>query len=778
VTYNFELVNKDLVEKIKNYFETFPKENSSVKARITLELISSASAPASDDYNYELSKRRANSIKSYLDSLFPDFTNSIVITLSPQGEVITIPTIKSKGQNIKDQNIDCKNEDPNYLTDRKYSIPAMACRRVSIKSIDFEKPQPTKQITKKEITRDVPESRTELIPQPAKPATVTVEEKFKEGIGKRILRSLLTECDYFEVLKESDPFVYDSIKQKIKYFNPSFHSMTPEGLNARLTFLNQCTRPGDTIPVIDINGRPKYNNAVNTSFGAPPVLVLRVGDFYHTKIIPGDISFTYDESPMDMNPEGIGFQPMVVKVSMNFTIIGGMGLKEPIQQLQNALSFNYYANTETYDERAEWTDDSFKQIDENLKNELFDQTEPPSPLEKQNNIQNPGGETIGTILTRVSSESSGTTGDTSYKKIMDSLYDVGQDYLNTIMNKFEELNQIYNLQILQLYTEKTNYSEGKTSEFVTPFSINILGKPDNFQTRLTELKNDVVQGIKNRNIFLFKRLEVENYDFKNTDLKKIENKLIKAVEDEFLSKSSTLSTLTQKLTEIQQNLVSIFSKLDFVITENDGYISADQKVKVFKVKSTTETYNNEEPNTLDELKKDYKKASEKLLEFYNTSKNNNLINYKINLDEPNSDLDGIGVDTVIDRKFYVLMSNIILNENSRNKLINDLDPGDDVLSATKGVELGAQMEVGINDLNTQYVNVKDEQDVKFDKYKEDWDKSGYRTWNVFVKGKERKFTYNESQEGNQTDKNRLTNIYKKGNANSNKKTFNGKTIFL
>ncbi len=38
-------------------------------------------------------------------------------------------------------------------------------------------------------------------------------------------------------VKENVPMVYDSIKEKIKYFNPAFHSMTPEGLNARLTFL-------------------------------------------------------------------------------------------------------------------------------------------------------------------------------------------------------------------------------------------------------------------------------------------------------------------------------------------------------------------------------------------------------------------------------------------------------------------------------------------------------------------------------------------------------------
>ena len=201
----------------------------------------------------------------------------------------------------------------------------------------------------------VPNTATNSIkPEPQ----ITVEQKIKDGISKKILRNLFTECDYFQVIKETDPMVYDSIRDKIKYFSPAFHSMTPEGLNARLNFLHQCTRPGQTIPIIGPDGRPKYNDALNTSFGAPPVLVLRIGDFFHTKIIPGQLSFTYEN--LDINPEGIGVQPMIAKVTLGFKIIGGMGLKEPVQELQNALSFNYYANTEIYDERATATEDTSK----------------------------------------------------------------------------------------------------------------------------------------------------------------------------------------------------------------------------------------------------------------------------------------------------------------------------------------------------------------------------------------------------------------------------------
>ena len=142
--------------------------------------------------------------------------------------------------------------------------------------------------------------------------------------------------------------VYDNLKQKLKFFQPGFHSTTPEGLNSRLTFLQQCMRPGDTIPTVNPQPNGNYqldfNNAVNSAFGIPPVLVLRIGDFYHTKIIPNSLQLQFEG--LDINPEGIGIQPMIATVTLNFNFVGGQGLANAVDRLQNALSFNYFANTD------------------------------------------------------------------------------------------------------------------------------------------------------------------------------------------------------------------------------------------------------------------------------------------------------------------------------------------------------------------------------------------------------------------------------------------------
>ena len=129
------------------------------------------------------------------------------------------------------------------------------------------------------------------------------------------------------------------------YFYPAFHSQTPEDFHKRLKFLQQCTRQGSSIrynPEIDANGIPRAKNSV---FGRQPICIIRMGDFIYSKVIIESINFDYSDSPWDLNPEGFGMQFMLAKITMNLKMIGGQSLKGPIDALQNAVSFNYYANS-------------------------------------------------------------------------------------------------------------------------------------------------------------------------------------------------------------------------------------------------------------------------------------------------------------------------------------------------------------------------------------------------------------------------------------------------
>lgn len=157
------------------------------------------------------------------------------------------------------------------------------------------------------------------------------------------------ESMFFEKLeKNSDNVIFNKLSEKIKYFSPAFHSMTPEGFNSRLTFLHQCTRQGNTH---EQSGDNKNKTANNMSFGRPPICVLRIGDFYNTKIVIESLNIDFDPLIWDLNEEGIGVQPMIANVTLNFKFIGGSDLTGPIARLQNAVTFNFFANAGVYDDR-------------------------------------------------------------------------------------------------------------------------------------------------------------------------------------------------------------------------------------------------------------------------------------------------------------------------------------------------------------------------------------------------------------------------------------------
>lgn len=160
------------------------------------------------------------------------------------------------------------------------------------------------------------------------------------------------EAEFFKGLEMNDPIMRSKITEKIKYFDPAFHSVSPEGFNARLNFLQQCTRQGPTIANSDLSDAIG-TTANNLSFGRPPICVLRIGDFYYTKIVITSLGINYEPLSWDLNHEGIGVMPMMADITLNFHFIGGSNLSGPIARLQNALSFNYYANSEVYDDRAE-----------------------------------------------------------------------------------------------------------------------------------------------------------------------------------------------------------------------------------------------------------------------------------------------------------------------------------------------------------------------------------------------------------------------------------------
>lgn len=330
---NYEL-NNDFFDdaKIQSQFQTVLDE---VKARnattVYFTFVGYASqADPMDTTNFTLSNQRAQNLKDWFAKKLSEFKSK-----NDLGDLTLIAdNITAMSDFLS------PNTGDDVDRDNRVSVEA---RRAEIK-VEFDVIPNEDEIVYESTLPEV--TITDNFNQDA---NLLPSEEFEiQELPPDILTSLFTisECDMFEYLEVYDPHSYRTISEKIKYFHPAFHSMTPEGFNGRLNFLHQCTRQSQNIGVDGID------NLTNFAFGRPPVCILKIGDFFHTKIIINNLSIDYEQPKWDLNPEGF-VAPMIAKISLDIDFIGGQSLIAPINRLQNALSFNFYASMNMFDPRSD-----------------------------------------------------------------------------------------------------------------------------------------------------------------------------------------------------------------------------------------------------------------------------------------------------------------------------------------------------------------------------------------------------------------------------------------
>lgn len=593
----------DTLDNIKNLANKVKSALAKGAKFVQFELVGSASAPNPDPvngdelaYNQALSKRRIDSFKQYFFT-FEDDNGNKFSKLASEGKLKIIES--PSGETITIDGTNC-NED---LTgaDKIYSTDAMKCRRVKIINVVEQPPDPEPEVIPdlEEIPPTTGNDETgEISGKPKNPPKPITSLQQREDVAKIIVKKLLTECDYFDLVREDSPMAYDGIKEKLKYFQPAFHAITPEGLNSRLTFLQQCIRPGDTIPVIGPDGKPLENDARNTSFGAPPICILRIGDFYHTKIAINQIGIQYEPLTFDLNPEGIGVQPMIANINMSFYFIGGQGLKEPVNRLQNALSFNYYANTEVYDERSIPTEDRSK-----INAEVWDAIESETEFGIRNRTTDediPGiGNTIGTELsatTNLVTLGTGTTetitGQTSFKEIINKFVTDSKNYVDVTTNAITTISNKYSLDGL-IYLSDRNYTEGQTLGYFNggfftgnPQTINIFGKPYGLQDKIETLFNEALNDVQNDISPLLENFSKQN--IKNSVKKKYKKRITDYINNK---KNNYIVDYEKAITDIvnsELELCKTINKINFVMTNTDGYQGKGGKNILLNLTATTE----------------------------------------------------------------------------------------------------------------------------------------------------------------------------------------------
>jgi hypothetical protein len=609
---------------------------SGTTGTITITIDASCSAPATESYNIELSKRRIASTVEYFtgDSKLTKFIEEKRLIIKPgvaKGEVAQVKKFNTSTNKFEpNTTVNCQGGvgvvggDTQVGAKDVYTTNAMACRRSYISSIEDK--------TSENVPSSTPTAQyTDVFQANTVTATVDSQEvvrewKPRDNITKRVLRSLLSECDYFETIKQESPMVYDNLRDKLKFFQPAFHSMTPEGLNSRLTFLQQCMRPGDTIPTIKtVNGTEtlQYNNAVNTAFGAPPVLVLRIGDFYNTKIIPESLSLSYED--LDINPEGIGVQPMIATVSLSFKFVGGSGLKESVDKLQNALTFNYYANTEIYDDRADVTanEDFLKVLDAEFLAMASPPAAPASNQAEPNNGQD-NSQTIGTILSKEIRDNF-ETGKISYETFMVNLVNQTQTYFQNVVNKQKEVNAQYNNAVRQQWMLDRKYTEGITPVEASPEKFVLFGKPSNVEKNFNLIFAEYEKNILDGDDTFIEFISNDNRDFSPRLKETIKTNYANFVKNKRATFQNAITKIIQDFTTIETQYIQQLSRANIIaftdpqnVNGTDGFQESNGNVVVYKTIGTTEIDPSSKPvpaNTLEEIINDYKKIQSDIKEF-------------------------------------------------------------------------------------------------------------------------------------------------------------------
>lgn len=307
-------------EDIRPYYSVFVYGSAS---KLFTELNPNDVAAATA-HNLALGKRRAdaviNLVRKRLEAIFgKNIADGIEVTYFGTG---TIGDTQSSDDNAT-----------------KVAIPEEDTKNERYAMIKIQRN--TKPIESKEV-KLTPNEETTV--QQKQNEIQTLQNKINE------IKSLQNDCVYNERTGAQSNGVEDAAilggfkSVSGNYYYPVFHTQTPEDFHKRLTFLNQCTRQGAAkrFSTADADGNLTARNSV---FGRQPICILRIGDFFYTKVIIESVNVDYHDTTWDMNPEGFGMQPMIANVTLQMKIIGGQSLKGPIDALQNAVSYNYYANS-------------------------------------------------------------------------------------------------------------------------------------------------------------------------------------------------------------------------------------------------------------------------------------------------------------------------------------------------------------------------------------------------------------------------------------------------
>jgi hypothetical protein len=177
--------------------------------------------------------------------------------------------------------------------------------------------------------------------------------------------------------------------------------------------------------------------------------------------------------------------------------------------------------------------------------------------------------TIGTILTN-SISSTGQTGSISYETFMDKFSEQTQTYFTTVVNKISESVNQYNNALRQQWMLERNYTDGAfLADKNNP--VNMFGKPNNTESRINVITEELLKDIKNENDPFIKFISKPEYNFSNKVIRQLKENYTNFVKTKSGTYQNAITTITQDMTNVQQVYVGYIARANTVLYYPSGY---------------------------------------------------------------------------------------------------------------------------------------------------------------------------------------------------------------
>jgi hypothetical protein len=460
---------------------------------------------------------------------------------------------------------------------------------------------------------------------------------------------------------------------------------------------------------------------------------------------------------------------------LGFDFIGGHGLAHPIQTLQNALSFNYYANTEVYDERSESTE-STKDKDKDLVSKIIsrkgDESLPISNIETNNVVPQKGGSTIGNILsTNLFDNGSYEEGEIEYTSVFKELSDKTNNYFKTIFNQLKTMNEVTNYPMVQLVTKQRRYVAGVLAQYDNnKLPTDIFGKPYNVEDRILKLVSKAAKDVKDDTNPIIKKIKPNPNNYPDSAIRELKNKLKEIVESRDADLNNDTIGSQNEITKNQEDYIQTFRKLDLVNHKVDGYKLDTGEYKVYTLVDSGQT----EADVFDLILENYQlKVGVDTYEYILLLTEKYILDQNIlNGDDNFYPIYEDEFLTPETSRFYFVMSNIFTDDTKFKSFVESL--------MTEKVKLNTFMEKDIREVCEQlrvlFVKEFDAEKKLFTDFEKSPEYQKYLNFKIDTF--ETKLSYTTIKKPEHKDNQKLLKqLYSDFNINNDRETFNDKVTF-